>query len=52
MKLDVNIFDIAKLKTALNKLPNDGDYDSVMLKIEDVKETIREVIISIQNREE
>ena len=34
------------------RLPNDGDYDSVMLKIEDVKETIREVIISIQNREE
>ena len=45
-----NILNIVLLKSVLNELPKDGSYDDVMNKMEDIKETIREVIESLRNQ--
>ena len=45
-----NILNIVLLKSVLDELPKDGSYDDVMNKMEDIKETIREVIESLRNQ--
>ena len=50
IELNSNIVNISLLKCVLDELPKDGSYDDVMNKMEDIKETIREVIQSLQNK--
>lgn len=47
-----NTYNILLLKCVLDELPKDGSYDDVMNKMEDIKETIREVIESLENGDE
>ena len=50
IELISNIVNISLLKCVLDELPKDGSYDDVMNKMEDIKETIREVRQSLQNK--
>tara|TARA_R110001583_G_scaffold194263_2_gene364809 strand:- start:487 stop:660 length:174 start_codon:yes stop_codon:yes gene_type:complete len=50
LKINNNISEIAHLKCVLDEIPKDGSYDDVINKMEDIKETIREVIQSLQKK--
>jgi len=50
LKINNNILEIAHLKCVLDEIPKDGSYDDVINKMEDIKETIREVIQSLQKK--
>lgn len=54
IELNSNIVNISLLKCVIDELPTASitysSYDDVMNKIEDIKETLKEVIESLENK--